>query len=92
MEKKVEDFLLEELMEKKEELNKVKKEKEEYTSALDMFRNVLVEVVKRINVVEVTDSTAKEMNFGPITNEKDKNLFDTLEKFAKDLGVIKNEQ
>ena len=87
----LEKYLLDEVIEKKEEIKKLKEEKEEYVSALDIFRNALVEVVKRINIVEIENSTAKEMSFGPITNEKDKNLFDTLEKFAKELGVLPNE-
>ena len=87
----LEKYLLDEVIEKKEEIKKLKEEKEEYVLALDIFRNSLVEVVKRINIVEIENSTSKEMSFGPITNEKDKNLFDTLEKFAKELGVLPNE-
>lgn len=84
----LEKYLLEEVIEKKEEIKKLKEEKEQYANAFNTFRNVLVAVIERWT----WDEDKKNVSFGTFSSEEDKELYNTLEKLAKDLGVIKDEQ
>ena len=88
----LEKYLLEEVIEKKEEIKKLKEEKDSYTEALNVFRNVLISVVQRWHWTDGDDKDEKVVSFGLFSNKKDTELYNTLEKFAKDLGVIKDEE
>lgn len=87
----LEKYLLEEVMEKKEENKKLKEERDYYANAFNSFRSVLVELVNKMEFSDIKDSTVKQLNLKTITNENEKELYEAIESFAKSLGVIPNE-
>ena len=87
----LEKYLLEEVMEKKEENKKLKEERDYYANAFNSFRSVLVELVNKMEFSDIEDSTVKQLNLKTITNENEKELYEAIENFAKSLGVIPNE-
>lgn len=90
-ENKLEKYLLEEVVEKKEENKKLKEERDYYANAFNSFRSVLVELVKKMEFSHVENSTFKQLNLKTITNENEKELYEAIENLAKSLGVIPNE-
>lgn len=87
----LEKYLLEEVIEKKEENKKLKEERDYYANAFNSFRSVLVELVNKMEFSDVENSTFKQLNLKTITNENEKELYEAIENFAKSLGVISNE-
>ena len=87
----LEKYLLEEVIEKKEENKKLKEERDYYANAFNSFRSVLVELVNKMEFSDIEDSTVKQLNLKTITNENEKELYEAIENFAKSLGVIPNE-
>lgn len=90
-ENKLEKYLLEEVVEKKEENKKLKEERDYYANAFNSFRVVLTELVKRAKFENIENSTEKQFSLESVNSEKDKELYETVENFAKSLGVIPNE-
>lgn len=88
----VEHFLLEELVDKKLEIKSLKNENDNLNNGLNAFRNVLINLTKRIKIQDVKDSTEKLINFESISSEVDKELYDILAGFAKELGFLSDEQ
>lgn len=88
----LEKYLLDEVMEKKQQIADLKAENKNLNDGLSSFRNVLISVVRKINIEEVKDSEEKKMSFGTFSSEEDKELYDVLVGFAKELGFLSNEQ
>lgn len=88
----LEKYLLDEVIEKKQQIADLKAENKNLNDGLSSFRNVLISVVKKINIEEVKDSEEKKMSFGTFSSEEDKELYDVLVGFAKELGFLSNEQ
>ena len=87
----LEKYLLEEVVEKKEEIKKLKEENQNLQSGLNAFRGVLVSVVRKWKNEESDVDGEKKISFGPISSETDKELYEVLEGFARELGAIPNE-
>ena len=87
----VEHFLLEELVDKKLEIKSLKDENQNLSNGLNAFRSVLISLANRIKVEVVEDGTEKLIIFESISSEKDKELYNVLFGFAKEIGVISNE-
>ena len=88
----LEKYLLEEVTEKKQQIADLKAENKNLNDALNAFRNVLISVVKRVSVEKVEESEEKKMSFGTFSSEADKELYDVLVGFAKELGFLSDEQ
>lgn len=88
----LEKYLLDEVVEKKQQIADLKAENKSLNDGLSSFRNVLISVVKKINIEEVKDSEEKKMSFGTFSSEEDKELYGVLVGFAKELGFLSDEQ
>ena len=87
----VEHFLLEELVDKKLEIKSLKDERDNLNNGLNAFRSVLISLANRIKVEVVEDGTERLIIFESVSNEKDKELYNVLFGFAKEIGAISNE-